>query len=270
MGHDYGITPKFISLTPTRDNEAAPGNRLSDKHSKLFHGKTLDEWLMIQLWSSKYLGKGVFICETTNHYEKLSPMADKYGIELCVRPEQMLTPICDSGAIPIDWASRKFLTNDYWSLIMTPLVVSPCRPPGLFDFMVEEYQRIFSVAPDNERSEMWIVGASDVDGTNFEVDDDATGHQVGTDYINKLSAARFSTTQHWIGATHWWRAYCTIRDARHDIKFTPKVFDIEPWIDIHIDTQDQWDQAEYWFGKKILSQGEDCYERYRETWSKNT
>lgn len=270
MGHDYGVPLRFLSVTPTRDNEAAPGNRLADKHSRLFHGKTLDEWLMIQLWSSKYCGKAIFVCETEAHRGKLQPMAGKYGVELIVRPREMLHPINDTGGLPIYCGIMHALKSDYYSLITSPFVVSPCRPPGFFDRMVEHYLRLIATCPDYERGRAWVMGAYDLDGAMFELDEHSTGTQLGTVYLNKNPLSRFSTTQHWIAATWWYLASLPITVSRHDLSLRPKIFDIKPWEDIHIDTQDQWEWAEYWFGKKILSQGEDCYERYRETWETQT
>jgi hypothetical protein len=268
MGHNYGVPLRFLSVTPTRDNEAAPGNRLADKHSRLFHGKTLDEWLMIQLWSSRYCGKAIFVCETWEHSERLQPMADKYNVELIIRPKDMLHPINDSGSIPIWYAANRALYQDYYSLITSPFVVSPCRPPGFFDMMVEQYLKLIVNNPDYERGQAMVVGAYEPDGALFEIDDKHTGKQQGTVYLNKNPVLRFSTTSHWMAATWWWTSNYHIGTSRHDFKMKPKLFDIEPWQDIHIDTQDNWDWAEYWFGKKILSQGEDCYERYRATWAK--
>lgn len=267
MGHDYGVTLSFLSITPTRDNVAAPGNRLADKHARLFHGKTLDEWCMIQLWSSKYLGKAFFVCETEAHRDKLSAMAERYGIELLVRPREMLHPINDSGSMPIVYALDYALRDTYYSLIMTPLVVSPCRPPGFFDMMVEEYLRLFPGNPDAARKQCWAMGACDIDGILFEIGEDGHARELGEDYLQKNPRLRFTTTQHWIGATWWYVRFRELFDSRHDFSFTPKLFDIEPWMDIHIDTQQHWEWAEYWFAKNILSKGEDCYAEYRATWS---
>jgi hypothetical protein len=266
MGHDYNVPLRFLSITPTRDNEAAPGNRLADKHTRLFHGKTLDEWTMIQLWSSKYLGKAVFVCETEEHKAKLSEMAAKYDIKLMVRPRQMLHEVNDTGGMPISWAARQLLKTDYYSLITTPFVVSPCRPPGFFDLMVERYQKLFG-NPDWNVGQMWVMGLHDVDGAMFEVDSDNYGNQLGAVYLNKNPKIRFGTTGHWMGWTHWWMNYWPIAAARLDLTVRPKVYDIPWWQDIHIDTMEQWEMAEYWFAKEILSLGEDCYDRYRASWS---
>lgn len=265
MAHDYGVPPRFLSVTPTRDNDAAPGNRLADKHSRLFHGKTLDEWLMIQLWSSKYLGKAVFVCETEEHRDKLIPLAEKYGVALYVRPNGMLHPIADTGGMPISWAARKTLDVEWYPLICTPFVVAPCRPPGFFDMLVEAYLKAFG-NPDYSRSQMWVMGGYEMDGALFENDEAGVGRQLGTIYLNKNPVARQSTTQHWMGFTHWWMSAWPLAAARHDLAIAPIIIDIEPWQDIHIDTQDQWDWAEYWFEKKILSRGENCYIKYRESW----
>jgi hypothetical protein len=267
MGHDYGVQPKFLSVTPTRDNVAAPGNRLADKHARLFHGKTLDEWLMIQLWSSKYLGRAYYVCETRSHLNKLAPLADKYDIELLVRPEGMLHPLADTGGLPITYGVKKALESEWFPLIQTPFVVAPCRPPGFFDRMVEAYLNAFG-NPDYARNQMWVMGGYESDLAYFTVDDEGVARQPKDIelYLNRNPKVRVSTTQHWIGFTHWWDSYWRSAAGRYDLTISPVIVNIEPWEDIHIDTQDNWDWAEYWFEKKILSQGEDCYERYRESW----
>lgn len=258
MGHDYGIPLKFLSVTPTRDNDAAPGNRLSDKHSRLFHGKTLDEWLMLQLWSSKYLGRAYFVCETLAHRNRLEPLADKYGIELLVRPEGMLHPLADTGGVPIGWGVTQALKNEWFPLVQTPFVVAPCRPPGFFDMMAEAYMKKFK-NPDYSPSQMWVMGGFESDLAFFGVGDDGVARQPKDVevYLNRNPRTRLSTTQHWIGFTHWYTSYWPIPASRHDLDISPVMVEIEPWMDIHIDTQDNWDWAEYWFEKKILSQGID-------------
>lgn len=267
MAHDFGVTPKFLSLTPTRDNVTAPGARLADKHTRLFCGKTLDEWTMLQLWSSKYLGEAVFICETLEHKHSLEPLGTKYGVRLLVRPWQMLSPVCDSGAIPVSWAADHVLRDRYYDLVTTPLVVSPCRRPGFFDYMTEEYLRLFRLAPDRERGELWVMGGHNADAISWEVDKNGRGRQLGTEYYNALDNSMVSMAQDWMGATHWWKAFCQVRDSRHSLGFSPKIFEIEPWEDVHIDTEADWTLAEHWFKEHILSKGEDCYERYRASWA---
>ena len=262
MGHNYGVPLRFLSITPTRDNDEAPGNRLSDKHSKLFHGKTLDEWLMIQLSTSKYLGKAIFVCETEKHADRLMPLATRYNVTLYVRPRDMLNQMNDSGAIILQWATRKALDEEFYTLVTHPFVVAPCRSPGFFDRMVDAYSRSFDV-PDRDRKAPYVMGGHEMDAILFDLDSSNVGTMVGETYYNKNPRRRLSTSQHYMAHSSWWMAYMDIVLSKHDISFSPTIFDIEPWEDIHIDTQDEWDWAAYWFEKKILSQGEDCYERYR-------
>jgi hypothetical protein len=266
MAHDYGVPLRFLAVTITRDNEAAPGNRLVDKHTRLFHGKTLDEWCMIQVWSSKYAGKHIFVCETENHAEKLRPLAEKYGVIIYVRPRDMLHPLNDSGLVPLAWATRKALSQDFHTLITHPMVVNPCRPPGFIDRFVEIYQEKISTF-DWYRTDMRVIGAYAGDFACFELNDAGIITQPGTPYINNNERSRFSSTSHWIASSVWWDSFYHLVAGRSNLNISGVVADIEPWEDIHIDTQEQWEWAEYWFAKKILSQGENCYERYRESWA---
>jgi len=261
MGHDYGVSLRVLSITPTRDNDVAPGNRLADKHSRLFCGKTLDEWTMLQLWSSKSNIKKVFVCETIEHAGKMELMAHKYEVELMVRPRDMLHPMNDTGCLPIVWAGTKQLQEEYYTLVTTPLVVSPCRPPGFFDYMIDEYcSRVRS--PDYERNYPVLTAAwgGDADVYNMV---GGRGKPLGEPYLNKNENWRFTNHSHWIGAGWWYAANYAMIFSRQPMVDNPMLYDIEPWMDIHIDTEDHWKEAEFWFREKILSKGEDCYESYR-------
>ena len=87
----YDVPLRVLSISPTRDGLVNPSRRLPDKHSRKMCGKTLDEWTMIQLWSSKYVSRSVFVCETEKHRERLAPLAEKYGADLMVRSPELLT-----------------------------------------------------------------------------------------------------------------------------------------------------------------------------------
>ena len=265
--HDYDVPLRVLSVTPTRDNIAAPGARLPDKHTRLFAGKTLDEWLMIQIWSSRTVIHGVFICETEAHRDRLAPMAEQYGITLMVRPRDMLHRLNDSGSIPTAWAVEELCRGgEYYTLVTTPLVVAPCRPPGFFDHMVAEYCKVIET-PDFQRGQPMLLGCYNSDYSVFELDESRRARQLGTIYLNKNPINRATSMQHWLAALWWYRGQKWLEFSRHSFELAPMVFDIEPWMDIHIDTEEDWDAAEFWFQKKILSKGEDCYETYRRSWA---
>lgn len=270
MGHDYGVPLRFLSMTPTRDNDSAPGNRMADKHSRLLCGKTLDEWTMLQLWSSKYLGKSVFICETEKHAEKLDPLAAKYGVELMVRPRDMLHPLNDSGGIPLHWATKRVLDSEWYTLMTHAFVVSPCRPPGFFDDMVDFFASKFG-NPDQTPGQAWVIGGVKMTGAMYELDAVGRGHQLGgvTGYLTDNPDWRLSNLQHLMANTHWWIHYYSGVAGRSDVSIKPYFYDIPAWQDVHIDTEEQWDLAEHYMKTKILSQGDDCYERYRNLWLRN-
>lgn len=264
MAHDYDVPLRFLAVTITRDNEAAPGGRLPDKHSRLFHGKTLDEWTAIQVWSSKYAGRHIYVAETEEHAEKLQYLK-KYGCDIWVRPKDMLHPINDSGAVPLHWATKKALAEDFHTLLTHAFVVSPCRPPGFFDRMVEEYKEMMA-APEWSKVQLWVLAGHKTPMGLFNLDKWRVGTQLGEDYTNENHDWRMSCFSHFLALSHWWLSYYEGVIAKLDTKIRPTIFDVEPWIDTHIDDLEQWELAEYWFGKKILSQGEDCYERYRAGW----
>jgi hypothetical protein len=267
MAHDYDVPLRFLAVTITRDNEVAPGGRLPDKHSRLFCGKTLDEWCALQVWSSEYAGRHVFVAETEEHAKKLQYLKDKYAVMVYVRPRDMLHPLNDSGAVPLHWATQLALSDEFHTLITHPFVVSPCRPPGFFDRMVEEYKKMM-LAPEWSRVQLWVMAGHPSPMAMFRVDEHGVGTQLGEDYTNENHAWRLSCCSHWLALSHWWLGYYAGVIAQTNTKVHPTLFDIEPWMDTHIDNQEQWELCEYWFAKKILSQGEDCYERYRQSWVK--
>lgn len=265
MPHEYPVKLTVLSITPTRDNVAVPSLRLPDKHSRLFCGKTLDEWTMIQLWSSKSITHSIFVCETLEHAERLGPLARQYGVELMVRPEAMLHRLNDSGSIPIFWAYRKATRENFYTLLTTPFVVAPCRPPGFFDDMVEFYCSRFGNPDFTTRHGAEVLGGYPSDITEFETVN-GVGKQRGTPYINLNPEVRITQFNHWLRAAWYYEGMQMLANSRHDVSLSPVIWEIEPWMDIHIDTEEQWQNAEYWFEKKILSLGDDPYRRYRETW----
>jgi len=219
---------------------------------------------MLQLWSSRRITHSVFVCETEEHAGKLELLACKYGVELIVRPPEMLHPLDDSGSIPVFWAFRKAIAERYYTLVTMPFVVAPCRPPGFFDDMVTFYCKTFG-NPDFIHDSPQIMGGFRSDLTPYDVSG-GRGKQIWTPYLNLNPDLRMSCTNHVLMASWYYEAQTTLQNSRHDVTITPVIWDIEPWADIHIDTEDHWKEAEFWFREKILSKGEDCYEKYRKSW----
>jgi hypothetical protein len=273
VGHEYGVGLTVLSITATRDNIAAPGNRMPDKHSRLFCGKTLDEWTMLQLWSSRSVTRKIFVCETQEHANRLSPLADKYGVELMVRPRQMLHPLNDTGLLPVSWAFKEATKREYYSLFINPaFVITPCRPPGFHDEMVAFYLKTFG-NPDYILGVPSVLAGFSSDLESYELKE-GRGHILGSAYYNRNPIKRVSRGSHAICAGWYYESQVLMQLSRHytmcEHEFSMAgdvMWDIEPWMDIHIDTEDEWKEAEFWFKEKILSQGEDCYERYRKNWS---
>ena len=268
----YDVPLRVLSITPTRDGTVNPSNRLPDKHVRLMHGKTLDEWTMLQLWSSKYISRAEFVCETEEHAARLKPMADRYDIGLMVRPREMLHPINDSGALPLFYAVMQVLHEDYYSLLVTPFVITPLRPPGFFDHMVEQYLLLMDNPDQTTLQPLLVGGWRDPARTQWR-------EIHGGKRTEPMSSYSFcpgtiegtgwweSSQQHWVTATWAYVARAIWDFTRPEASILrPAYFEIPEWTDIHIDTEEQWGMAEYFFKKKILSQGEDCYERYRASW----
>ena len=265
----YDVPLRVLSLTPTRDGLANPSRRLPDKHERVFCGKTLNEWTMIQLWSSRHVSRAVFVCETEAHADRLRPLAERYGVELMVRNPELLHPHNDSGSIVMTHTLGRILAQDYYSLLMTPFVISPCRPPGFIDWLVDEYlRRAFADGGDFTYHAPTLLCGWQGDSALWQIEN-GIAHKVGPASLTRQTSYLFSTSQHWIGATWWYMGQMVkwfARDTDNPGDYKPMMAEIEPWIDLHIDTEQDWEEAEYWFRKKILSQGQDCYARYRESW----
>jgi hypothetical protein len=267
----YDVQPSLLAVVPTRDGYANPSRRMPDKHTRLLHGKTLDEWKMLQLWSSKYLGKALFVCETEAHKERLQPLADKYDVELFVRPAELLHPINDSGSY-VTWAGLQHaLKTRYYTFLMMPFVVAPCYPPGLIDWLVDEYLRIMP-GIDIPQGAGAILGGypTDVTGYSMWVEEDKGFYRrIAPNPLEPLRRYMMLNSQIALWSTRMYEGMMYKWFARGDKlcgEYQPKIVEIEPWMDIHIDTESDWEAAEYWFGKKILSKGENCYVEYRNTW----
>lgn len=268
----YNVPIRTLSLTPTRDGLANPSRRLPDKHSRIFCGKTLDEWTMIQLWSSRLVSRAIFVCETTQHADRLEPLAETYGIELMVRDNEMLHPHNDSGSVVLAHALVKILAKEYYSLVMTPFVISPCRPPGFFDMMIETYlAHAAGQGGDFSFAAPTVLGGWQSDRSLWKINENGTATKFGPPVSTKQEHYLWSNSQQWVAATWWYVGQMMKWFARADGEssgdYPCRMVEIEPWMDLHIDTQDDWEEAEYWFTKKILSRGEDCYAQYRETWA---
>lgn len=267
----YDVPLRVLSITPTRDGLVNPSHRLPDKHSRLFCGKSLDEWTMIQLWSSRCISRAIFLCETEAHAERLRPLAEKYGIELMVREKELLHPHNDSGSLVLTAALVKVLAKEYYSLIMTPFVISPVRPPGFLDELTDEYlSRSFAYGGDFTYRAPSILCGWQSDLSLWELDKNGVADKVGPLSLIEQPQYLFSKSQHWVAATWWYIGQMLkwfARDGANPGDYKPMMWEIPWWYDLHIDHEDDWEEAEYWFKAKILSRGEDCYERYRETWN---
>jgi hypothetical protein len=147
-------------------------------------------------------------------------------------------------------------------------VVSPCRPPGFFDEMTAFYCKTFG-NPDFILDYPQVTGGYSSYLTLFEIDKNKRAKQLTGQHYNYNPQLRVSALNHALTATWWYEAQLVFERGRREANVSPIIWEIEPWMDIHIDTEDQWKEAEFWFGEKILSKGEDCYDRYRSTWAES-
>jgi hypothetical protein len=268
----YNIEPRMLCVVPTRDGYKSPSRRVPDKNTRLFHGKTLDEWCMIQLRTCKYVDRIIFVCETVEHSMRIQPLAKKYEVQLMVRPRDMLHPVNDTGSLPIFWAVNEAFKSDWWSFVATPFNNTPCRKPGFYDNLVDFYMSKVE-NPDWCPEAACVVAATKSDYWIGNADQSGRMRFTGQDgYEFNVHPLRYHTGfNHFVAASWWWistasLAYARVKDGLGAI-YSPFIYDIENWEDIHIDEHDDWEAAEFYFKTKILDvYGIDGYEKYAETW----
>jgi hypothetical protein len=237
---------------------------------------------MVQMWSSKCVAKQVFVCETKEHAARLVPLAEQYNVELVVRPPDMLHPVNDTGGLPIRWGVDHALaearkTGEWYGLITTPFVVSPCRKPGLYDALHAAYiERVNN--PDYQSTYPCIMAmAPNPQGWFWQNQggDSPVKMVVGNTGVsyNTTPNSYYGLLQHFITATWAWLPMMDLTNTRAAIEgvglYAAMPFDIQEWEDCHIDTEEEWARAEYEFGKHI-GQGPDAielYYNYRKGWA---
>jgi len=282
--NSYKVPLRVLSVTPTRDGYVMPSRRLPDKHIRLFAGKTLDEWCMIQMATNRCIARQVFVCETKAHVERLIPIAKRWGVELIVRPRDMLHPANDTGGLPtrwgVDWAMEEARDQgDWYGLTTTPFVVTPCRRPGLFDELHAYYLTEIN-NPDYQYGYPCVMGmVPDPVGWFWEDRGPGTPAQMvlgqtGRAEFNQLPRAYTGIMSHWIAASWAWTHFQDFVMSRAKVKglgeYDVIPFRVEEWEDLHIDTEEQWQRAEYEFLRHFGGSGEEAEKRYleyRKTWN---
>lgn len=272
IANNYDVPLEVLSVTPTRDPERNPSRRLADKHGRLFCGKTLDEWCAIQMWSNQCIARQIFVAETPDHATRLQALLGKYDVEVISRPRGMLHPVCDTGGLPIKYGVAHAFKTGWYPLITTPFVVSPCRRPGLYDDLVAHYLKMVK-NPDRETGQSQVIAMvkdppgwlwqDRGEGTQAEMVLPKTGVSFN-DYPNAWTGC----LQHFVAASWQWLAFGTVADSRAPIPnlgvYSVYPYPIEDWEDAHIDTEEQWQRAEWQFQHNVLDKlGPDCYQEYR-------
>jgi len=258
-----------VRIGSTRDGLANPSERLPDKHSRLFCGRTLDEWWAIQGWASKRITHSVLVGETEEHCERIRNLVSPYGVAVICRPESMNHPSQDSGGFPMrfgyEWAKRQYGNING---LITDFVVSPLRKPDDYDRIIEAfYEKMASPNPDAVSGVETIVTASKTDYPYFA----KTGDRLTILYLSNQPNGRYWSTYVSAGVTGVMspRAYeagnvASALGLPPSQNPGPWLFEIEGWQEVHIDRSDEWDVAEFWFEKKIG--GIEAYRDYRKSW----
>jgi len=247
------------------------------------YGKTLDEWCMVAIWSNECVAHQVFVCETKEHADRLAPIAEKYGVELVVRPPDMLHPANDTGGLPIRWGCDHAMEQErkrggWYGLITTPFVITPCKRPGLYDEMRAHYIKSIN-NPDYQHNYPCVMGLMpNPQGWLWQDDGAGTSAQMvigksGRAEYNDMPNAYYGLLQHFIAASWSWFNFQDFVYSRAKVQGIG-VYDVIPfpiawWEDCHIDTEAEWEQAEWAFGKYLGGAAAmDRYLEYRAGWAK--
>lgn len=264
-----GTTRAVLHLTCTRDGDANPSERLPTKHNGLFCGRTLNEWWAIQSWASKEITHSVMVGETPEHAGRLQDQLRPYDVIAISRPASMMHVSQDSGGYPTnwgyEWAKRTFGNFNY---VICDFVVNPLRPPDFFDRLVLAFDEKFKGSPDAATPPFIMATAARTDHAYYLLD----GDRLIPQYVSPIGNSRYWPTYEGIsvssistaGVYEWGRVAFESGVSMLKPLPGPWLFETEPWQEVHIDTPDQWDEAEFWFKKKIG--GIEAYESYRRTW----
>jgi hypothetical protein len=267
------MKPRVLIVAPTRDGYANPSRRLADKHTRLFHGRTLDEWYCIRCWASRYCTAFALVGETEEHCERIRPMVESYGGEVICRPEGYLHPLEDTGGQPIRYGYR-IMTERHgpYNLVVNNFVVNPVMPPDLLDRGVERFIEVsqdVEVATGMQNLEPMVPNPPEV---MKELGADGRAHLAGSMFMNTSKVGgRYKTSIGWnVGRPDFfeWAWMITmagvtklVGQATTDMGTIP--FEVPWWTDIHIDTEDDWRHAEWQFGTYIGT-GLGAFQKYKE------
>jgi hypothetical protein len=272
------MKPRVLMMTCTRDGYANPSRRLPDKHIRLFHGKTLDEWFCIRAWSSKYMTDFAVIGETEKHCERIRPMVESYGGEVYCRPPAYLHPKEDTGGQPLRWVQREMVKrHGPYNAVISNFVVNPVIPPGLWDDAVEKFMEAL-MDPELYKSIPVLEPLYHPQESFKEQRADGLTYWVGSTLLNTSK-----TLIRWAGVGGWnvttedynemaWALTQSGMVTAFNTGWGTVPYEVPRWTDVHIDTPEEWDLAEWYFGKYIGMGDEayDGYAAYRKLWKEQT
>lgn len=271
------MNPLVLAVTITRDGYANPSRRLPDKHTRLFHGKTLDEWWCIRCWSTKYISNFVMVGETEEHCARIRPMVESYGGEVVCRPRAHLHTLADTGGYPMRHGMRYMeAKHGEYNLCIQNFVVNPCYPPGLWDKAVERYMEL---AGDPELSKGFnaLSLVYHPQDTFFQENFPNRGQVVGNITANTgKDSTRWATTDGCSIVSPEYLYYAWLRYFAGDWTVSYggdqgiMIMPVPWWTNTHIDHDYEWDLASYCF-EKYIGDGETAfrkYAEYRDSWLK--
>ena len=269
--------PRILAGSITRDGYANPSRRLADKHIRLFHGRTLDEWFAIRCWASQYVTDWYIVGETEEHCERIRPLMEQYGGEVICREAAHLHPIEDTGGVPMRYGLRVMLERHGWyNGVIQNFVVNPVHPPDYFDNMVKEFVRQYRGGAEGNEGPVVLQPVfrpqlsfyAELPNGRIQIQGPPTQNTgKSSDRWATMGGITISSVDYLL---HSWQLFFA-GDWR--LAFGGEAgqmkMEVPWWTEVHIDTDEEWDLAEFWFGKYI-GVGDNAlqaYATYREGWA---
>ena len=226
--------------------------RIPRKNLHLFCGLPLILWTIRAAKASQNISE-VFVSTDDDEIAGISSFA---GAKIIRRKQP--SPDEESGIVPTVNAMQEIhnMTGD--TVFISCLPTNPVRRPFQIDSMIDLYQtgKYPAVVCGYSPKELVLLERIDFNGGKPVIAN--INHQYWTFMMGDCVVSINYFQQ-------------CLQNVQAGLEFEPSseiigVIPLELWQTHDVDTFEQWEAAEHWFQKKLLSEGEDCYERYRKTW----
>jgi pseudaminic acid cytidylyltransferase len=222
--------------------------RIPRKNLKLFCGKPLIAWTIEAARGCKY-ASDVFM---TTDDDEIADVSTFYGAKVIRRDK--ISDAKEVGTIPFLKAMKHIRDNvHFFDHAVCALPTTPCRVPGDFDRLVENYRRgryRYSIFGYNPREAQLFIKLEKDEGVSLIFDKD---HGYYT-WCAGDNATNIETTQMFVD-------YQEGKVIEGFLKMLLGIVPVKQWQCQDTDTPEEWEIAEYWFKRKVIDvYGKNPYE----------